>query len=305
MCSNRVNFRPDHDIPDLSGQVIIVTGGNSGLGFETIKQLAKHNPAHIYLAARSSEKAERAIHDLRKLDGVTAPISHLPLDLSSFESIKDAVAKFHQSESRLDTLINNAGIMMVAEGLTEEGYEIQFGTNVMGHALLTKLLLPIIQQTAQINPEARVVTLSSASEAMAPSDIYKFNELKTTMSDRSTQARYCISKIGNAHYSAAMARHCTDVKFVCVHPGMVDTNLHVQSSGVFLRAFLYTAIYLFATPLDKGAHSQIWASVSPDAKSGEFYAPVGQPGKGSKRSRSEELSETLFHWIQEELRRHL
>ena len=204
MPCHSTSFRPDHDIPDLSDKVILVTGGNAGLGFETIKHLAKHRPAHIYLAARSAEKAEKAIQDIRQSEDATAPISFLPLDLSSFDSIKSAVAKLQQSESRLDILINNAGIMMTAEGLTQEGYETQFGTNVMGHALLTQLLLPILTQTASIS-EVRVVTLSSASEAMAPSDIYKFDELKSTMSNRSTQARYCISKIGNALPNACQA----------------------------------------------------------------------------------------------------
>lgn len=305
MPSDSTNFRPDRDIPDLSGQVIIVTGGNAGLGFETIKQLAKHKPARIYLAARSVEKAETAIQDVRKFEDVTAPISLLTLDLSSFDSIKNAVATFKRHESRLDILINNAGIMMTPEGLTAEGYEIQLGTNVMGHALLTQLLLPTLQQTAKINPETRVVTLSSAAESMAPSDIYKFDELKTTMSDRSTQARYSISKIGNVHYSAAMARQYQDVKFVCVHPGMVATNLHHESSGFFLRAFLYTAIWAFATPPEKGALGQIWAAVSPNAKSGEYYFPVGKPGKGSKQSQNQELSEELFQWVQEEIGPHI
>lgn len=298
-------FQPDHDVPDLTGQVIIVTGGNAGLGFETIKQLAQHNPARIYLAARSTDKAESAIQELQKEDKVTAPISHLMLDLSSFESIKNAATTFQQSQSRLDVLINNAGIMMTAEGLTKDGYEVQFGTNVMGHALLTQLLLPLLRQTAKMNPETRVVTLSSASEAMASSNIYNFDELKTTMSGHSTQQRYCISKIGNVHYSAGMARHYSDVKFICVHPGMVATNLHHESSGMFLRAFLYAAIWAFATPADKGAHSQIWASVSSNARSGEFYAPVGKPGKGSKQSRDQKLSESLFVWIQSELNPHL
>ncbi|CAG8260738.1 unnamed protein product [Penicillium salamii] len=121
MSCNGTKFNPDKDIPDLSGQVILVTGGNAGLGFETIKELSKHRPAHIYLAARSAEKAVKAIQDMRESDDVTAPISFLPLDLSSFDSVKKAASKFNQEESRLDILINNAGSMMTAEGLTQEG----------------------------------------------------------------------------------------------------------------------------------------------------------------------------------------
>ncbi|CAG8403693.1 unnamed protein product [Penicillium salamii] len=304
MSCNGTKFNPNKDIPDLSGQVILVTGGNAGLGFETIKELAKHRPAHIYLAARSAEKAVKAIQDMRESDDVTAPISFLQLDLSSFDSVKKAASKFNQAESRLDILINNAGIMMTAEGLTQEGYETQFGTNVMGHALLVQLLLPTLTRTATINPETRVVTLSSASESMAPKDIYKFDELKTTMANRNTTARYCISKIGNLHYSAAMSKHFSPVKFICVHPGMVATNLHHESSGLFLRMFLFSAIF-FATPPDKGCHSQIWASVSPDAKNGEFYGPVGKTGSGSKLSQNQELAQSLYEWIQQEIEPHV
>ncbi|KAH8897720.1 NAD(P)-binding protein [Thozetella sp. PMI_491] len=298
-------FNPDKDIPDLSGRVIIVTGGNAGLGLESVRQLARHNPARIYLAARSKEKAEAAIKQLRESNPSASPISFLSLDLSSFTSIKAAAESFRQSETRLDILMNNAGIMMTPGNLTEEGYEIQFGTNVIGPALFTQLLLPVIQQTATINPEARVVNLSSASERLAPRDIYKFEELKTTMANRNTTARYCISKLANIHYSSALARNCKGVKIVSVHPGMVATNLHHNSTGFFLKPFLNIAVNAFATPVEKGAISQIWAAVSPDAKTGEFYSPVGIPGKGSKAIRNQNLESQLWDWIQGEIKDYL
>ena len=293
-------FRPDEDIPDLSGQVIIVTGGNAGLGYETIRQLAKHNPARIYLAARSKEKATAAIQKLKESDPQASPIYFLHLDLSSFESVKAAVQEFKSRETRLDILMNNAGTMMVPEGLTKEGYEIQFGTNVMGPALLTQLLLPVLEKTVHVNPQARVVDLSSASEQMAPKNIYDFDRLKSTWGDVHTTMRYCTSKIADIHYTSALAQH-TPVKVISVHPGMVATNLHHESTGIFLRPFLYIASYLFATPVEKGALSQIWAAVSPDAKSGEFYSPVGVPGKGSKASQDHQLENQLWDWIQKEL----
>ncbi|KAF2136054.1 uncharacterized protein K452DRAFT_292708 [Aplosporella prunicola CBS 121167] len=299
------SFLPDRDIPDLSGKVVIVTGGNAGLGFETVRQLAKHNPARIYLAARSKEKGQAAIQQLKESEGNIAPITFLSLDLSSFESIKAAVQAFQACESRLDILINNAGIMMTAPGLTKEGYEIQFGTNVMGHALFTQLLLPTLQETAKINPDVRVVTLSSASEAMAPADLYPFDEFKTTMLERNTTARYCISKLANAHYTSAIAERHNDVKFICVHPGMAATNLHHESTGVFLKPFLDVAVWAFASTVEKGALNQLWASISPDAKTGEFYSPVGIPGKGSERVQDRELQEQLWSWTQEELKSHI
>jgi NAD(P)-dependent dehydrogenase (short-subunit alcohol dehydrogenase family) len=216
-------------------------------------------------------------------------------------SVRAAAETLSQAESRLDILMNNAGIMMTPEGLTKEGYKIQFGTNVMGPALFTHCLLPILQKTAKINPQTRVVMLSSASERMAPKDAYKFEELKTTMSDRNTTARYCLSKLADIHWTTGMAGRHPDVKLISVHPGMVATNLHHASAGTFLRPFLYTAVNLFATPVEKGALSQIWAAVSPDARTGEFYGPVGVAGKGSARSKDRELQGRLFTWVEKEL----
>jgi NAD(P)-dependent dehydrogenase (short-subunit alcohol dehydrogenase family) len=268
-----VNLDPDRDIPDLSGQVIIVTGGNVGLGLETIRQLAKHDPARIYLAARSQQKAEQAIKELTESNPNGAPITFLQLDLASFASVKAAAATFLALKSRLDILINNAGIMMTPEGLTEDGYEIQLGTNVLGPALFTQLLLPTLRATAPLNPhrQTRIANLSSASERVAPSDAYSFSELKTTMPNRHTTARYALSKLADLHYTFAPTERCggTGVKAICVHPGMVATNLHHNATGFFLQAFLY-ATMPFPTPLEKGAHSQIWAAVSPDAEPGVF-----------------------------------
>ncbi|KAF4970030.1 hypothetical protein FSARC_2847 [Fusarium sarcochroum] len=289
------------DIPDLSNQVIIVTGGNVGLGFETIRQICKHNPAQIYLAARSQDKAEKAIKDLLQENPKASNISYLKLDLASLDSVEAAATDFLSRETRLDILVNNAGIMMTPEGLTEEGYEIQFGTNVVGPALFTQLLLPVKRATAKVNPQTRVVMLSSAVHVRAPKDIYKFDEFKTTMADRGTTDRYAISKLADLHYARALAKREKAVKIIPVHPGMVATNLHHASTGLFLKPFLHFAI-LFATPVEKGALSQIYATVSPKAKSGQYYGPIGKEEAGSTASQSPELQEDLFGYVQQELK---
>lgn len=294
-----------NDIPNLRDQVIIVTGGNVGLGYETIRQLSLHGPARIYLAARSKDKATKAIHDLRKSHPKAADIQFLQLDLASFESVKAAAAEFLSRESRLDILVNNAGIMMTPEGLTKEGYEIQFGTNVLGPALLTQLLLPTMRETAKINPEARAVMLSSAAHAQAPENVYKFDEVRTKMADRHTTARYTMSKLADLHYAKALAEREKEVKIIPVHPGMVATNLHHASTGRFLKPFLYAAVSMFATPVEKGALAQIFAAVSPDAKSGQYYGPIGKAESGSKLAQNRDLQEKLFAWVQGELAEHV
>ena len=135
-------FDPSSDISDLSGKVALVTGGNAGLGKETVLQLANHSPSQLYLAARTQSKAEAAIRDI-KATVPNANITFLELDLASLKSVQRASETFLASSDRLDLLINNAGIMAQPEGLTTDGYELQFGTNHMGHALLTKRLLSI------------------------------------------------------------------------------------------------------------------------------------------------------------------
>lgn len=293
------------DIPDLTGQIILVTGANAGLGLETVKQLSSHGPARIYVAARSREKAEAAIESIKHANPQACPLEHLQIDLASFDSIKAAAVEFGRRESRLDILINNAGIMMTLEGLTEQGYEIQFGTNVMGTTLFTQLLLPKLRDAAKDNPQARAVILSSAAHARAPADSYYLDELKTDMKDRHMTVRYTSSKLADIHYAKALSEREKAVRIIAVHPGMVATNLHHASTGTFLKSFLNVAVGLFATPVEKGALSQIWAAVSPDAQSGGYYGPVGKEKTGSKLAQDHQLQDRSFAWIQKELEGHI
>jgi NAD(P)-dependent dehydrogenase (short-subunit alcohol dehydrogenase family) len=303
----RFTFRPDTDIPDLSGKVILVTGGNIGLGRETILQLSKHNPAHIYLAARSKAKAENAIEELRKAVPDGAPISFLHLDLSSFESIKAAAETFLTDSSRLDILINNAGVMALPEGLTTEGYEIQFGTNHVGHALFTQLLLPTLEETAALpSADVRVVFVSSALEASAPKNSYQFDKFKTAMPHISTWARYATSKLANIHYAYALARRYPRIKVMSLHPGVVYTNLtNSLSENYIISSIVKAGTYFFSVSVDKGARTPLWAATSPDAQSGVYYFAGAITGKGSRQSSDEKVQEDLWNWTQKELEPHL
>ncbi|KUL88999.1 hypothetical protein ZTR_06044 [Talaromyces verruculosus] len=167
--SSSVSFDPSVDIPSLSGKVILVTGGNSGLGKQSIVELAKHHPAQIWLAARSLVKGNEAASDIRnQVPGVNIKV--LELDLGSVKSIQHAATVFCQDSPRLDILLLNAGVMALPPGITADGYEIQFGTNHLGHALLTKLLLPVLLQTAgrDVGSDVRIVVLSSAAHTVVP-----------------------------------------------------------------------------------------------------------------------------------------
>ena len=144
------------DMPDLTGKVAIVTGANSGLGYETARALARKN-AHVVMAVRSQEKGQAAIKQIRQ-ESPTALLELMPLDLADLASIRQFAETFKANYNRLDILSNNAGVMAIPYRKTADGFEMQFGTNHLGHFALTGLLLPVLQAT----PNARVVNTSSS-----------------------------------------------------------------------------------------------------------------------------------------------
>ncbi|KAG8791526.1 hypothetical protein FRC12_008952 [Ceratobasidium sp. 428] len=226
--------RPPFDIvgnvPDLTGQVIIVTGGNTGIGKETCKVLLNKN-AKVYLAARSKTKANEAIEWLKKeTDGKVAIF--LELDLASLASVRKAAEEFKSKEHELHVLFNSAGVMIPpVDEKTLDGYDLQFGTNVLGHYFFTTLLLPTLVHTAKNSPAAdgqvRVVNTSSAALWQPPRGGIAWDTLGT---DEASQAacrhvgRYWLygqSKLGNVLFSNELARLYQDqgVVSISLHPG--------------------------------------------------------------------------------------
>ncbi|KAF9776774.1 hypothetical protein IL306_005001 [Fusarium sp. DS 682] len=302
--STSINFTPDTDIPALTGKVILVTGGSNGLGKESILQLAKHEPAEIWMGARNAERAQTAIDDIQKEIPNSVSIKFLHMDLRSFASISEAATTFRKQSSRLDILMLNAGIMITPAGLTEDGYEIQFGTNHMGHALLTKLLLPTLVSTAALpDSDVRVVILSSEAHNMAPSEGILWETLKTEANGITTRARYGQSKLGNILYARELTKRHPQIKAVSVHPGMVKTNLGNESASksVLLRTALTAARAVIGVDVATGALTQLWAATGKGVKAGEYYEPIGVTGRGSKWTRDEELGDKLWKWTQNEI----
>ena len=275
------------------------------------------------MTARNRSKAEATITEVNETLPETArsTIRFLECDLTSFESIKSAAKTFDAESDRLDVLINNAGIMACPEGLTKEGYEIQFGTNHVGHALLTKLLLPKLQQTASsATPgSVRIVNLSSAAEAFAPKpNGINFDGLKQANGGGiGTWGRYGQSKLANIMYTKALAKRYPEIVCVSVHPGAVNTNLTtgpVASYGAWLSWPAKIIGNLFMKTVGEGAWNQTWAATAPIAaagdktgqegvKTGAFYWPVGLLNKDSALAKDEQgtLSEKLWDWTEKEL----
>lgn len=333
-----VDFEADRDIPNLEGKVVVITGGmsnslhlrylvpeailiayngtgNIGLGRETILQLSKHNPSQIYLLARNQSKAESAISELLSLVP-DARISFLQCDLASFSSIRDCAQEFVRREKRLDILILNAGVMALPPGVTEEGYELQFGTNHMGHALLTKLLMPTMLQTTSITKSARIVVLSSIAHWGCFRGI-AYHTLKTDMGKTWTLFRYCQSKLANVLFARALANRYGEqgVTAVSVHPGLVETPIYdtyFEEFG-FVGKIAHQVKRLLWVSVEDGAKGTLWAVSSgfgevedkkrqgKPIKNGNYHAPVGAERQGSRLAYNDGMADELWEWTQKEL----
>jgi len=299
-------------IPDLTGQVIIVTGGNAGVGKETCKALLNKN-AKVYLAARSKTKADDAIEWLKKETEGKAPI-FLELDLSNLDSIRKSVEEFKSKEQELHVLFNNAGVMAPpVEQKTANGYDLQFGTNVLGHYFFTTLLLPTLIHTAKNSPlahgHARVVNTSSSAVYFAPKGGIVWNTLGTDEASVAacnkvgTSLLYGQSKLGNVLFSNELAKRYAEqgIFSVSLNPGNLKTELQRHLSGLYARALdliLYHASY--------GALTQLWAGTMPDSidHNGKFLIPWARVGDPGAPARDERLAEKLWTWLEEQVKGH-
>ncbi|KAK8050039.1 hypothetical protein PG994_011769 [Apiospora phragmitis] len=310
------NFDPERDLPDLKGKVICVTGANVGLGKACVKHYARHGPAKIWLAARNAEKAKAAIADIQKelgpdMGGAT-PIEFLELELASLATVQKAAQRLRAESPRLDILMLNAGVMCNPPGLTPDGYEMQFGTNHMGHALLAKLLLPLLLQTAALGekPDVRVVVMCSEGHkfAIAKGGI-DLGLLKSETMNVSTARRYGVSKLANALFARELARRFPQITVAAVHPGFVSTNLGHSMADSWMSPAVQAKIMAFLTYVppfqtpDRGVKNQLWASVSKDVVSGEYYTSIGKGGTQSAFAKDDDLARRLWEWTEAELAR--
>jgi retinol dehydrogenase-12 len=224
--------------------------------------------------------------------------------------VQVAAREFTGKEQRLDILILNAGVMGLPAGTTSNGYEIQFGTNHIGHALLTKLLLPTLLKTAaEPGADVRVVCLSSLGHISASWNGIEFGELKGNMKWYPSLVRYAQSKLANILFAKELARRNPTITAVAVHPGVVNTELYrTMFLGWFgLGKVLNAAQKLLCTSVGDGAKNQLWGATAKkgegeeEVKSGEYYTPVGAAGNGSWKSQDTELARKLWEWTEKEL----
>lgn len=296
-------------IPSLQGKVIFLTGGTAGLGRETLLSLAAHDLAHIYFSSRSESSANTLTTELAKLHP-KVPLTFIRADLASLSSVKSAAEKFLAQETRLDLFFANAGVMALPPGLTADGYEVQFGTNHLGHAALVKLLLPTMVATAQQGHDVRIIWNTSLGYRGASG--IEFATLKTpqaclspvyVMSD---WFRYGQSKLANILHAREIAARYPSITSVAIHPGVSETGL-VTGLGAFNRWFVWATTLRVKVPIEQCAWNQQWAAVAPKGSgereivSGTFYEPVGVKGGLTKAGGDDNLAKELWEWTQKEL----
>ncbi|KAF5984994.1 alcohol dehydrogenase Bli-4 [Fusarium coicis] len=292
-------FDSTKDVPSLDGKVILITGANTGLGKATAIELAKHSPAHVYITSRDSAKGTAALDEVKKTASDGTNVSLLELDLSSFEIIKSAAAEFLKREYRLDVLLLNAGVMGAPPTLTKDGYEMHMGTNHLGHALLLKLLKPVLDKT----PGARAVHLSSAGfRHVGPAGI-EFETLKSAESETALPFRYAQSKLACLLYAREAAKRYPDFKNIAINPGEVQTELFTREPGDDLMKHLQQNVATkVAIPISEGVKNHLWATTTPVIGNGEFYEPVGKTGGLEGHGLDDKMAQKLWDWTEEQLK---
>jgi NAD(P)-dependent dehydrogenase (short-subunit alcohol dehydrogenase family) len=281
-------------IPDQTGRIAIVTGANSGIGLITARELARAG-ATVVLACRNTDKAQAAGIEI----GAKTPSANLEiaaLDLSSLDSVRSFAQRF--PHDHLDLLINNAGVMAPPRKQTVDGFELQFGTNHLGHFALTGLL---IERMAG-RPDARVVTVSSGAHRMGR---IAFDDLQGERKYRRWSA-YGQSKLANLLFAFELDRRLraagSSVRSIAAHPGYAATNLQSAAAPTLDRMLMKFTNLVMAQSAEMGALPTLYAATLPDLEGGAYVGPGGfmeQRGYPAKvtsnpASRDEEVARQLW-----------
>ncbi|MER7168507.1 oxidoreductase [Micromonospora sp. NPDC000207] len=254
------------DVPDQSGRTAIVTGSNTGIGFETARMLAGRG-ARVTLACRDTDKAAAALQRIRA-EHHAADLTVARLDLTDLDSVAAFAAAYRADHDRLDLLVNNAGVMMPPLQRTRQGFELQFGTNHLGHFALTGHLLPLVSTT----PAARVVTVASVAHRNGRID---FDDLNWERRRYRRWAAYGQSKLANLLFTLELQRRLSAVgstaRATSCHPGLAATELTRHSNVVAVLAGRFVGM----SPPD-GALPTMRAATDPQAEGGSYWGPAGR-----------------------------
>jgi NAD(P)-dependent dehydrogenase (short-subunit alcohol dehydrogenase family) len=254
------------DIPDQSGRTALVTGANSGLGLHTSIALARKG-ARVLMACRNPSKADEALARLQdEAPGARAEL--VALDLASLQSVRAAAADVSSRTPRLDVLYDNAGVMAIPRGQTADGFEMQIGTNHLGHFALTGLVMPLLLAAN----DARVVVVSSDAHKIGR---MRFDDLQAEKSYGRWSA-YGQSKLANLLFTRELNRRGGGrLKAVAAHPGYAATNLQSNYGNPVVDLFMRIGNRVLAQSDEAGAWPQLYAGTMPDVSGGEYFGPSG------------------------------
>ncbi len=259
----------EDNIGSQEGKVIIITGGGSGIGLAAAAALASKG-AEVILAVRNIQKGNRAASRINNT-GPVIRVNVMHLDLGDLSSVSAFATQFAEHYSRLDLLINNAGVMVPPYRRTKDNFELQFGTNHLGHFALTGLLLSMLVAT----PESRIVTVSSIASRGGRID---FNNLDGSKG-YNPMTFYRQSKIANLLFGIELQyrleRIGSGTKSIVCHPGISATNLVSRGSGKEAGWIVKQMMKLVAQPADMGALPTLFAALHPNLSGGEFIGPDG------------------------------
>lgn len=291
------------DIPDLRGRTMLITGANSGIGLEAVKLLGARG-AHVIMACRNLEKGQAAMEHAREAGAEQLEL--VRLDLADLASVREAATEISERHSKLDVLINNAGVMALPQRKTADGFEMQFGTNHLGHFALTGLLMPLLERGDQ----PRVVTVSSGMHRIGR---MQFDDLQRE-SNYERWTAYAQSKVANLLFCRELQKRLTaagsPMLSLACHPGYASTQLQtvgadMSGSGIMKGALQMTNA-LFSQSAEAGAWPTVFAATSPEVEPAGFYGPRlriwGKPTRDrmSRRARNDDDAARLWD-VSEEL----
>jgi NAD(P)-dependent dehydrogenase (short-subunit alcohol dehydrogenase family) len=288
------------DIPDQTGRTVLVTGANSGLGLQTAIALAEHG-ATVLLGCRDGQRGRAALARVRSGSG-GADATLIQLDLADLSSIATAAEEVRSiTGDQLDVLVNNAGVMAAPLRRTVDGFELQLGTNHLGHAVLTWLLGPAL------GPGARVVLVSSLAHRGGGLDL---DDLNFTRRRYSPTVAYSASKLANLLFTFELDRRVRDagrdLVAVGAHPGLTDTELvfntaRMHSAGPLAHVARW-GNKLITQRAAAGALPQLYAATAPDVRGGEYFGPTslgetrGAPGRAATSAAARNVHTAQLLW---------
>ncbi|CAL8399004.1 unnamed protein product [Arctogadus glacialis] len=278
-------FRPWTSTARLEDKTVVITGANTGIGKETALDLAKRG-ARIIMACRDTERGEAAVKEV--VDGSqNTNVVYMKLDLSDTKSIREFAEAVNQGESKLNILINNAGIMAIPYGKTADGFEMQIGVNHFGHFLLTHLLIDLIKRSAP----ARIINVSSMAHAWGAMNFDDLNSEKSY----EKKAAYQQSKLANVLFTRSLAKKLegTGVTAYSLHPGVVQTELWRHLNGP--QQTIMKIVSPFTKTCVQGAQTSIYCAVEPalEDQSGGYYSDCAL-ASSSAEGQSEESAKRLW-----------